>query len=509
VLSVWLALTTWSNLLYLRAALDPPPGRAFVGTFYWIDDFYNYASYVEQAARGQLLLRNKLADSRVGGTRLVNLEWSFLGALSWLLGRRPFLAYRVFGALASLALLAAVERWLSRLGVGAAQRTAALALVGFGGGLGGLLFESTDLPVQRCLDLSIGFFPYLEALLNPHFLAATAGLAWALWCFSELPAPSGPVLGVLLGTLLGFSRPYDLALLLAVRAMAVVASEPRARWLRALAPLAGLAPALAWNLWVFFGSRQFALFRQGSPFPDLLDLLPALGPVGLLAALEWRAPAVDAGRARAHLWAWVSVGLTLILLRPGGFALQLLAGLGLPLLVLAAAALRHLRPAATALAAVCLAGSAVAETGILLEHDPNWFVPRDRLATARALRDLCRPGDRLLAPADISLYAIGLSACHAFVAHPAAPDYPQHEAAVRSFYGALAPAARRALLDREAIAFVVLPGEPQRVVDAWLGAQAPFRVAAAVGSPPTISICVRAGRNDPGPATMYDSAWHE
>ena len=45
VLLLWLLLAAWTGALYLRAALQPPPGRAFAGTFHWIDDFYNYASY--------------------------------------------------------------------------------------------------------------------------------------------------------------------------------------------------------------------------------------------------------------------------------------------------------------------------------------------------------------------------------------------------------------------------------------------------------------------------------
>ena len=43
VLLLWFLLTAWTGALCTRAALQPPPARAFAGTFHWIDDFYNCA----------------------------------------------------------------------------------------------------------------------------------------------------------------------------------------------------------------------------------------------------------------------------------------------------------------------------------------------------------------------------------------------------------------------------------------------------------------------------------
>ncbi len=94
-------------------------------------------------------------------------------------------------------------------------------------------------------------------------------------------------------------------------------------------------------------------------------------------------------------------------------------GGGVPLLLLGAAALRRLPPAWTTLVALVLSTSAVVSTRNVLAEDPNWFAPSERLAVARALRNSCGPADRLLAPPDISLYAVGLTACHAFVSHSA------------------------------------------------------------------------------------------
>ena len=501
VLLLWLLLTAWTGALYTRAALLPPPGRAFAGTFHWIDDFYNYASYVRQAEDGAFVFRNGLRAPEESRAGLVNLEWWLVGRLSLALGRRPFLAYRVLALFATLALVAGAERWLARAGVPGSHRLPALLLVSLGGGLGGLLFEGTDLPASRCLDLSIAFFPFLEVLANPHFAAGTALLAWSLWAFAEAPGRRGAVLGTVLGTALGLVRPYDLALLGAVRLLAIAATEPPRRWVRAAVPLLGLVPVLAYDVWLFFGSDQFASFRRGAAFPRWVDFLPALGPAAALALFSLRRPVADAGdrRARAHLWAWVAVGAAVILAGRGDFSLQLVVGVGFPLLVLGACGLSRLPPRWTLLGALGLSTSAVVATRIVLADDPNWFVPRERLATGLALRDRCLPGDRVLAPPDIGLYALGLSSCHALVSHPAAPDFGARLAETRAFYGEMSPAARAALLDRHGITHLVLPGDAGPRPAAWLGPQTPFRAAARVGQAPGL-ITIYARPHAAGPA---------
>jgi hypothetical protein len=481
---VWLLLSTWTGALYLRAALDPPPGRVFAGTFHWIDDFYNYASYARQAEDGAFLFRNKLlppADSR---PELVNLEWWVVGGVSRLVGRRPFLAYRLFALVATVALVAAVERWLRRAGVADSTRLPALLLVLLGGGLGGLLFELTSLPVQRCLDMAVAFFPFLEVLANPHFTAGTALLLWALWAFVAIPGRRGALVGTVLGSALGLVRPYDLALLGAVRALGIVASEPPRRWVRAGWPLLGLVPVLAYDLWIFFGSDQFASFRRGGDVPPWSDFLPALGPALALALFSLRADAPDHGArvARAHLWAWTGVAAALVVARPGSFSLQFLVGAGVPLLVLAAAGLTRLGPAATTLLALALSSSAVVATRVVLADDPNWFVPRERMAAALALRELCAPGDLVLGPPDVSLYAVGLSRCHALLAHPATPEYESRLAEARGFYAAWSPRERAAWLDRRGVTHLVLPGDAGPLPAGWLGPETPFRLAARVGA---------------------------
>ncbi len=484
MLLVWLGISLWTNSLYLRAALDPPPGRVFAGTFHWIDDFYNYASYAQQAEDGHFLLRNKLADPQAARPELVNLEWWLVGQISRVLGHRPFLAYRLLGVLVALAFVTGVERWLGRLGVPPTHRLTALGLVFFGGGLGGLLFEATDLPVGSCLDLSLGLFPFFELLANPHFALGTTLLVWALFYFSEVPAPWGPGLGVAVGTILGLVRPYDLGLLGLIRGVTVLATERPRAWLHSTLPLFGLFPALGYNLWLFFGNEQFTVFREGSPFPNPLPFAAALGPALLLALLSTRGGDRRTRCARVTLWSWVALSAALVAARPPAFSLQLMVGAGVPLLLLGAAGLRRFAPGWTALATLCLSVTAIVATRITLSEDPHWFVPRERLAAALALRDACGTTDRVLAPPDVSLYAIGHSACHAYVAHQLTPNYQAHLDATRAFYGSMPAAARSRMLQENRITRLVLPGFAGVQPVSWLGPDTSFRATAIVGDGP-------------------------
>ena len=328
----------------------------------------------------------------------------------------------------------------------------------------------------------MAFFPFFGILANPHFTAGTALLVWALWAFCAVPGRRGVVLGTILGTALGLVRPYDLALLGAIRALGVVALEPPRRWVRVGAPLLGLVPVLAYDLWLFFGSGQFASFRQGAAFPPWGDFVPALGPALALALFSLRTPDTGAREARAHLWAWAAIAGAIVAARPGAFSLQLLVGAGVPLLVLGAAGLTRYEPARTALVALALSSSAVVATRVVLGDDPNWFVPRERMAAALALRDLCAPGDFVLGPPDVALYAVGLSRCHASVAHPATPDYEVRLSEARAFYATWSPGERSDWLDRHGVTHLVLPGDAGPVPAGWLGAGTPFRQAARVGA---------------------------
>jgi hypothetical protein len=504
VLLTWALLALVTNAPYVRAALDPPAGRAFAGTFHWVDDFYNYVSFVQQAEEGRFLFRNKLL-LEPHKPSLVNLEWWLVGRVSAALGGRPFLAYRLLGLLASLALLLGVERWLRRGGLPPSHTFPALFLVGTGGGLGGLLFLYSERGVDRCLDLSVGLYPFLGLLANPHWVLAWALLLWALL---EYQAAAGDRWGWLRATLLasalGLVRPYDLVLLVVIHLVSVLIQHPRDA-LRRLLPLAGLIPVGLYNYWVFFESAAFSSYaRLPYLFPATGDVVLALAPAALApaalaaaaalpAAVELRRGGGGEPAAWTPLLAWVGIGAAVVVLQPVQFSLQFLVGIGLPLLALAALALVRRPPAATWLATVALCTSSLVALQITLQPNPHWFPPRAQIDVARALGGSCQPGDRLLAPPQIGLFAAGLSACTPFVAHPAMLGHHQRLDELRRFYAA-PPERRRAMLARLQISFLVLPGDAGPVAAGWLGADAGFRRLERVGAGPgSLSLYARDG----------------
>ena len=247
VAAAWALAAVVTSVPHLLAALDPPPGRAFAGTFHWIDDVHNYLSFAQQAEDGRVLFDNKLL-LEAHAPSLVNVEWLVVGWISRACGREPFLAFRIAALLALAGLLAAGDRALERAGLPASHRLPALLLVAFGGGLGGVLFEFTPRPVFRSADLYVGFFPFLEALANPHWPVAT----WLL--LETLLALGGRgthLRAFVLATALGLVRPYDLVLAALAHGLAVVATTPRPEWLGRALPLLGLAPVALYNYAVF------------------------------------------------------------------------------------------------------------------------------------------------------------------------------------------------------------------------------------------------------------------
>ncbi len=475
---VFLLLAAVSVSLAVWAWLLPPKGTVFVGTFYYVDDFYNYLSYVEQAQRGALAFRNKLADPSLAPS-LVNLEWLAVGWLSVLLGGSPLLAYRAFGLAALAALVLGAERWLARSGLPPDRRLAGLALVCTGGGLGGLLLALGRLPGERALDVRTGAFPFVEAIANPHFVAGTALLLASLGAF----AAGRGTLGAALGTVLGLVRPYDAALLAGVEGLAVLLTVPARQWPRQLRPVLALGPVLGYDAWLFLASPGFSVFsspRYAAAPPSAGDLALALGPAAALALTALRLRGGDGAGHRLRLALWAALALLVVLMRPVSFSLQLLVGVGVPLLALAAVGLARLPRGALEGTVPLMATTAAVVTWLCVIPSPSRYVPEERWRVAAALREACRPGEIALAPEDIGLYVGGLSPCWPYVSHAAAPDHGTRAEAVRRFYGEATPEERAALLDGACVALVVLP---PHLPAGWLGAGTPYRARLAVPGP--------------------------
>jgi hypothetical protein len=256
--------------------------------------------------------------------------------------------------------------------------------------------------------------------------------------------------------------------------------------------MAALLPVIAYNYWVFYREPSFAFFADAAyVFPTRIEFAWALGPAAALAAAALLSRRNDAGAAwwrrsppgiaRLHLAAWCAMGAAVIALRPVHFSLQFLVGLGLPLLALAAAGLAGRPVGWTLAAAAALSATAFAAVGLTLRPNPAWHVPAERFAIAGALRDHCAPGDLLVAPGDIGLWAAGFSACRAYSSHAIEPAHAERLAAVRGFYEGSDPEGRAAFLERACAAFVVLPADAPAT--GYVAARLPLELVAAAGPP--------------------------
>ena len=486
VILVVLLLAALSTAPYVRAFLSPPAGFAFFGFFWFDDDAYNYLTFVQQAEAGAVVFHNKLVLEDHPAV-LVNLEWWTVGVLSRLLGGHPLAAYRVFALAALVALVLGIDHWLVRAGLPASHRLPALLLVTTGAGLGGIRF-ALGAPIARCLDLITGSFPILEILSNPHFVAGTALLLWALRAHAGGTGVRSFVAAAALGTALGFTRPYDLVILVAIRTVVVMATEPVRTWWRHAAAMAALLPVVACNYWMFYRQPAFAFYTRAEyVVPTRTDLAWTLGPAALLAAVSLLArPAAgwsnwtSAGIARLHLAVWCAIAAGVLVLRPVHFSLQFLVGVGLPLLSLAALGLGRRAVAYTMAAAVALSGTALTAVWLMLQPTLAAYVPAERIALAWELRRDCRHGDRLVAPADIGLWAGGYTACRAFTSHAIEPAHDERAEAIRMFYEQGDPPGRAAFLERVCATHLVLPADqpPENWVDGRIG----LRQVAVAGS---------------------------
>ncbi len=480
IIIVWVLLGGLASALLVRATFASPPGTVFVGTLYYVDDFYNYLSYVQQAEDGALVFRNKLrSPTPLPRPSLVNLEWLLVGWLSVLLGGRPILAFHLVGLVALAWLVYEVDRWMVRAGLSPPRRLAALLFVFTGGGLGWVVVLLGRHTTLRPFDVTAGVFPFLEVIANPHFVVGTALLVAALNAFAE----NRPALGIVLGNALALARPYDAGLLLGATALAVLILVPRRQWLRRLLLLLGLTPSLIYDAWVFLWSPGFSVFSSPAyavPGPSILELAIVIGPAtlaALTALVTWRDASHQQREHRLLFALWAVLALLLVYLQPVSFSLQFFAGVGVALLSLGAVGLGQLRRGVLETAVPLFAGTAVLVTSLQLRPNTYRNVTAERWRVAVALRGLCAPGELVVAPADIGLYVGGLSSCWPWVSHATAPDFAAHDEAVDRFYHGT-PEERRVFADRVCAKYVVVPLAWPR---GGFPAGAPYHLKAQVG----------------------------
>jgi len=438
-----------------RAWRAPPEGRAFAGTFLFQDDHLQYLSFVEQAARGEWLFVNKF-DPRPQRPFLFNAGWWAAGRLAALLRLPIPVAWFLWGLVAAALLVLGARRLLAIGGRSGAALDTATLLVLLGGGLGWARLAA-GVPWSQVADLSFAFFPWLQLEAGAHGTLGTALLLWALALHLEWRRDGRPKgRWIVVGTLLGLTRPFDLAtfllVVLAVSLVETMRGRPQASpdrhggtrgELVAAFELLWLAPVLVYDAMTFALHPSFASWSGGQnsvPLPGVGALAWALGPAAALGAV-----ALAKGRAEPALRTTVGVWILVAgaLFASGlGFASQFANSLGTALLLaLALGAPGRWLPALV----LALCPTSFVLCARALAPVPESFPPRDYWLVSERLAGLCAPGDVLFAPSDPSLFVAALTPCHTAFGHRVlTPSFERRAAESEVFFAEATPARWRA-----------------------------------------------------------------
>jgi len=461
---------------YVAAWRAPPPGTAFTGVFYYRDDFYQYASFAEQAQHGAIVFRNKF-DTRPHEPFVVNLEWWAAGALGRLLGG-PVAGFHALRLVALFGLVAGAARLLGRGGLTGSRHAWALALVLSGGGLGWLRLW-TGTPGWQVPDVAMGLYPFHQSLTNAHFVVGTTLLLWAVVFLLEARTGRSRGPWVAAAWLLGLSRPYDLVTFTLVAsglcAFDLARADTRRAGVRGALDLLWLGPVFAYYALLAGAHPSFGGWggQDVDLFPPVYQYAFALLPAALLAVFfAGRGPVADPERApvRRALRVW-AVGLAALLVTvPSPPVRQTVTGLGTAALLAAALEIpRRWLPGAI----LALVPTSAFLVWRVFHPWPDCFAPRDYVQATRALAASCAPGDVALAPTDLSLMIAGLTPCSVLLGHRTlTPHYERRLAEGNRFYhdAATTPAWRRAYLEGTDTRFVLLPAGGGRL----LGDGAPY-----------------------------------
>ena len=221
--------------------------------------------------------------------------------------------------------------------------------------------------------------------------------------------------------------------------------------------------------------------------PNFGALGLALGPAIALAALGVplalrAAPPTRLYRVAFLSWAILAILAATVLAIPLPYLPQCAVDIGVPLFALASFGLARWPPRVLMLTAALFSTTSFISMKLVMEDNPIWYAPKALIEVAKALRPVCRPGEIVMAPPEIGMYANAFSSCRAFITHTVAPDSQVRQDEMTRFYLEAGPDERRALLDRRCVAHLVLPGGSEQPIGAPLGPETDFRKTASIGS---------------------------
>jgi hypothetical protein len=440
----------------LLATFHPPAGRIYSGSFFYIDDYYQYLSFVEPAARGELFFTNKF-DLTAHEPVYFNLAFWLAGRLAWCAGGDPRHGFLLFQGLVAAGFALTLLRLLRLAGASSRRIVWALPLVCLGGGLGWLrLIQHARL--DHIVDLMYAIFPGQQGLFAPFALCGATLLLSSLIDYLRWRQARGSKWRWLAtGWILGLSRPFDFGVLALVIAVLEGREWRVRRSARGLGEWIWLAPVFFYDGLVLLFHPSFSVWSGSQNtvgLPPWYEFVSALGPVALMVALSVRKSDVPP-TIKGALLAWI--GATIVLLASGlSFAAQFATSMGLAFLALAAVSVRErFLPAAAA----GLSPSSFVLLWLSLHPAPDWFVPADYAQAVGHLRQACRAGDVVYAPYDPSLMVAGLTPCSVALGHRVLTPHMSARAAESFvFYDPRTSARwRGSYLERIGARFVMIP----------------------------------------------------
>ena len=453
-------------------------------TGYLPRDFFSYAAFIRQAAdHGQCLFADPYTTEAQGSRFILLFHW-LLGLAAGVLQCEPMLVLELARIPLLFLFFYTVWRFTGALGFDRRERLWATALVGFSGGLEGLLAPyvamGPEFVAERYHESVWGLYGWntFQCLFNPLWIAGLTGTLWVL--AAAIPRDresfswrrSGALFAGLV--LLFFTHPYS-----ALVAIAVLVANPIARWAlqgdgdrRYLTCVGGaVAAALGFLACVARWQTQDPVYRMASnnllgPLDLSVFWYPAtLALVGVMALRTLHAWSEHRRPIFVFLVAWVA---TIILMHSSPIlnGYHFVFHLHLPVAILAAPSVARFmtdvggRPRLTPARGVAMA--ALFASAVLTTMNAIGDVGRQPTLSGdfpQILEELGRePPGRVLAPAELGNLIPAYTPHRVWVGHWfLTPDYLQRKRRYEDAVAANDSASLLALARQASADYLVVP----------------------------------------------------